>query len=145
MSYQFGHVDRDERIDYVEGPQYQDELPPRRNLFGPLTVNENLQLGLRLSPASRRASSELTRSLRVFGAGVPFASTITRSLLPTSSWRQASTPISGSESWIIWSSEVNLSASSCTARIPNTTSFLSSGRDPSCIILHTSSTASMKS
>ena len=28
----------------------------RRNLFGPLTVNENLQLGLRLSPASRRGS-----------------------------------------------------------------------------------------
>ena len=39
MSYQFGHVDRDERIDYGEGsPQYQDELPPRRNLTGPAMI-----------------------------------------------------------------------------------------------------------
>src|SRR5260370_32494046 len=28
----------------------------RRTLFGPLTVNDNLQLGLRLSPPTRRAS-----------------------------------------------------------------------------------------
>jgi sporulation related protein len=35
MSYQFGHVDRDDRIDYVEEPQLEEELPPRRNLSGP--------------------------------------------------------------------------------------------------------------
>lgn len=33
MSYQFGHIDRDERIDHVEEPQYE-ELPPRRNIAG---------------------------------------------------------------------------------------------------------------
>ena len=34
MSYQFGHVDRDERIDqYEEEPQYE-EPPPRRNFAG---------------------------------------------------------------------------------------------------------------
>ena len=38
MSYQFGHVDRDERIDYVEAPQYEDEPPPRRGLSGPALV-----------------------------------------------------------------------------------------------------------
>ncbi|HZK90012.1 MAG TPA: SPOR domain-containing protein [Stellaceae bacterium] len=34
MSYQFGHVDRDERIDYVEEPPPGEELPPRRGLPG---------------------------------------------------------------------------------------------------------------
>ena len=35
MSYQqFGHVERDERIDYVEDPPPGDELPPRRGLPG---------------------------------------------------------------------------------------------------------------
>jgi cell division septation protein DedD len=34
MSYQFGHVDRDERIDYVEEPPPDDEYPPRRPLSG---------------------------------------------------------------------------------------------------------------
>jgi hypothetical protein len=38
MSYQFGHVDPDERLDYAEEPQYQDESPPRRNLSGPALV-----------------------------------------------------------------------------------------------------------
>ena len=38
MSYQFGHVDRDERIDYAEQPQYQDEPPLRRSLSGPALV-----------------------------------------------------------------------------------------------------------
>jgi len=38
MSYQFGHVDRDERIDHVEAPQYEDELPLRRSLSGPALV-----------------------------------------------------------------------------------------------------------
>ena len=33
MSYQFGHIDRDERIDHVEEPQYE-EPPPRRNIAG---------------------------------------------------------------------------------------------------------------
>jgi cell division septation protein DedD len=33
MSYQFGHIDRDERIDHVEEPQYE-EPPPRRNFAG---------------------------------------------------------------------------------------------------------------
>lgn len=30
MSYQFGHVDRDERIDHVEEPEYEDPTPQRR-------------------------------------------------------------------------------------------------------------------
>lgn len=34
MSYQFGHVDPNERLDHVEEPHYEDELPPRRNLSG---------------------------------------------------------------------------------------------------------------
>jgi cell division septation protein DedD len=34
MSYQFGHVDRDERIDYVEEPLPDDEYPPRRRIPG---------------------------------------------------------------------------------------------------------------
>jgi len=34
MSYQFGHVDRDERIDYVEEPPPDDEYPPRRPIGG---------------------------------------------------------------------------------------------------------------
>jgi SPOR domain len=38
MSYQFGHVDRDERIDYVEEPHYEDEPPLRRSLSGPALV-----------------------------------------------------------------------------------------------------------
>jgi cell division septation protein DedD len=38
MSYQFGHVDRDERIDYGEAPPYEDEPPLRRSLFGPALV-----------------------------------------------------------------------------------------------------------
>lgn len=38
MSYQFGHVDRDERIDHVEEPQYEDEPPLRRSLSGPALV-----------------------------------------------------------------------------------------------------------
>ena len=38
MSYQFGHVDRDERIDYVEAQPYEDEPPLRRSLFGPALV-----------------------------------------------------------------------------------------------------------
>ena len=38
MSYQFGHVDRDERIDHVEAPPYEDEPPLRRSLSGPALV-----------------------------------------------------------------------------------------------------------
>lgn len=38
MSYQFGHVDPDERPGHVEQPQYEDELPLRRNLSGPALV-----------------------------------------------------------------------------------------------------------
>jgi cell division septation protein DedD len=34
MSYQFGHIDRDERIDYSGEPPPDDELPPRRHLGG---------------------------------------------------------------------------------------------------------------
>jgi hypothetical protein len=34
MSYQFGHVDPNERLNYSEEPQYEEELPPRRNLAG---------------------------------------------------------------------------------------------------------------
>jgi cell division septation protein DedD len=34
MSYQFGHVDRDERIDYVEEPPPGADLPPRRGIPG---------------------------------------------------------------------------------------------------------------
>jgi hypothetical protein len=33
MSYQFGHVERDERIDHVEEPEYE-EWPPRRRMSG---------------------------------------------------------------------------------------------------------------
>jgi len=38
MSYQFGHVDPNERLDYGEEPQYEEELPPRRNLAGPAMI-----------------------------------------------------------------------------------------------------------
>ncbi len=38
MSYQFGHVDPDERPGHVEQPQYEDELPLRRGLSGPALV-----------------------------------------------------------------------------------------------------------
>jgi hypothetical protein len=34
MSYQFGHVDRDERIDYGEDPPPGEELPPQRRPLG---------------------------------------------------------------------------------------------------------------
>jgi hypothetical protein len=34
MSYQFGHVDRDERIDYGEEPPPGEELPPQRRPLG---------------------------------------------------------------------------------------------------------------
>ena len=34
MSYQFGHIDRDERIDYSDERPPDDELPPRRHLGG---------------------------------------------------------------------------------------------------------------
>jgi branched-chain amino acid transport system ATP-binding protein len=40
----------------------------RRNLFAPLTVNENLQLGLRLCPESMRASIR-ERIIELFPAG----------------------------------------------------------------------------
>jgi cell division septation protein DedD len=35
MSYQFGHVDPDERLDYAEEPPPGDYLPARRSLSGP--------------------------------------------------------------------------------------------------------------
>jgi len=38
MSYQFGHVDPNERLNYAEEPQYEEELPPRRNLAGPAMI-----------------------------------------------------------------------------------------------------------
>jgi cell division septation protein DedD len=38
MSYQFGHVERDERIDYADQPQFEGEPPLRRSLSGPVLV-----------------------------------------------------------------------------------------------------------
>jgi outer membrane biosynthesis protein TonB len=35
MSYQFGHVDPDERLDHAEEPAEEAYLPPRRSLSGP--------------------------------------------------------------------------------------------------------------
>ena len=36
MSYQFGHIDPEERLGYVEEPSPGDEYPPRRRLSAAL-------------------------------------------------------------------------------------------------------------